>query len=109
MAFTQTFQVNLLVYSVKVGFVTLYEFFGDGCPHCEKMEPKVEKLEEQEDVSVDQLEVWNDQGNAEKQKELDNGKCGGVPFFYNTESEEFICGETDMENLRKWALNKDIN
>jgi hypothetical protein len=41
--------------------------------------------------------------NAEKQKELDQGKFGGVPFFYNTETEEHICGEAEMEVLREWA------
>jgi thiol-disulfide isomerase/thioredoxin len=89
--------------------MTLYEFFGDGCPHCQKMDPKVKELEEEQDVDVKQLEVWNDQENAEKQVELDDGKCGGVPFFYNTETDEWICGETNMENLRKWALNKEIS
>jgi len=29
--------------------VTLKEFYGDGCPHCEKMEGLVEKVEEEED------------------------------------------------------------
>jgi len=26
------------------------------------------------------FEVWNNQENAEKMEELDDGKCGGVPF-----------------------------
>ena len=81
--------------------MTLYEFYGDGCPHCEKMAPKVEELEKEEDVEVKQLEVWNDQENAEKQAELEAGKCGGVPFFYNTESDEWICGEANLEELEK--------
>jgi hypothetical protein len=72
------------------------------------MDPKVEKLEENQEVSVEQLEVWNDQENAEKQMELDDGKCGGVPFFYNTETDEWICGETDQETLRHWALGKTV-
>ena len=88
--------------------MTLYEFFGDGCPHCENMAPKVEKLEDEEDVEVKQLEVWNDQENAEKMQEFDNGYCGGVPFFYNTETEEWICGETDMETLKEWASGKEV-
>lgn len=87
----------------------LYEFYGDGCPHCEKMAPKVEQLEEEEDVEVKQLEVWNNQENAKKQQELDDGKCGGVPFFYNKESEEWICGEADMETLKDWASGREVN
>lgn len=88
--------------------MTLYEFYGDGCPHCEKMDSKVEELEEDESIEVEQLEVWNNQENAKKQKEFDDGKCGGVPFFYNTESKEWICGETDIGTLRKWASGKEI-
>lgn len=94
--------------------MTLYEFYGDGCPHCEKMMPKVEQLEEEENVEVEQLEVWNDQENAENQKELDQDDlgeelCGGVPFFYNTETDEWICGETDLETLKKWANGEKLN
>lgn len=88
--------------------MTLYEFYGDGCPHCEKMESKVEKLEEETDLEVEQREVWNDQENAEKQKEIDDGKCGGVPFFYNTESDQYICGEAGYERLKKWAEGKEV-
>ena len=88
--------------------MTLYEFYGESCPHCENMASKVERLEEEEDVEVKQLEVWNDQENAEKMQEFDDGKCGGVPFFYNTETEEWICGETDMETLKDWASGKEV-
>ena len=89
--------------------MTLYEFFGDECPHCEIMASKVEKLEEEEDVEVEKLEVWNDQENAEKMQEFDDGKCGGVPFFYNTESEGFICGEADLETLKDWSKGEEVN
>lgn len=83
--------------------MVLYEFYGDGCKHCENMAPKVEKLEEQEDVEVEQLEVWSNQENADKQAELDAGKCGGVPFFYNTETDNWICGEATLKELKEWA------
>lgn len=85
--------------------MTLYEFYGEECSHCKEMAPKVDELQEKENVEVNQLEVWNNEENAEKMKRLDDGKCGGVPFFYNTESDEWICGETDLESLRNWATN----
>ncbi|MFB6115383.1 MAG: hypothetical protein ABEK04_03745 [Candidatus Nanohalobium sp.] len=88
--------------------MTLYEFYGKTCPHCEAMEDDVEKVQEEEDVDIEQLEVWNDKENAKKQKEFDDGKCGGVPFFYNTESEEWICGETDYETLKAWATGQEV-
>lgn len=88
--------------------MTLYMFYGDECPHCEKMMPKVEELEQEQEVEVEQLEVWNEKENAKKMKELDDGKCGGVPFFYNTETEEWICGETGIETLENWALGEEV-
>ncbi len=88
--------------------MVLYEFYGDGCPHCEKMEPKVEKVQEQEEVDVEKKEVWNNEENAREQEKYDDGKCGGVPFFYNTETEEWICGETDYETLKAWATGQEV-
>jgi thiol-disulfide isomerase/thioredoxin len=89
--------------------MSLYEFYGETCPHCEAMEPVVDEVEEEEDVDIVQLEVWNDQENAEKQQELDDGKCGGVPFFYNTETDEWICGEAEKEKLARWANGEALN
>jgi thiol-disulfide isomerase/thioredoxin len=87
--------------------MTLYEFYGDGCPHCEEMEPLVEKLQEQ-GVEIERLEVWNNEENAKLQQELDDGYCGGVPFFYNTETDQWICGETDFHTLAKWAEGEEV-
>ncbi|MFB6193333.1 MAG: hypothetical protein ABEK00_03710 [Candidatus Nanohaloarchaea archaeon] len=101
--------------------MTLYEFYGEECPHCEAMEDKVERLQEQEDVEVEQLEVWHDEDNAAKLEGLDDGKCGGVlenrrfsadaqtaeqfgvPFFINTETSDWICGEAPYDELVEWA------
>ena len=73
------------------------------------MEPKVEKVETREGEEIKQLEVWNNEENAEKLKEYDDGKCGGVPFFYNTETDQFICGEADVEELAAWAKGEEVN
>ncbi len=89
--------------------MTLYEFYGEECPHCQKMAPKVEKLEEEEGVEVEQLEVWHDEGNADRFRELDDGKCGGVPFFINTESDQWMCGETDYDTLVAWARGEEVS
>lgn len=89
--------------------MTLYEFYGDGCPHCENMDSKVERLEEKEDVNVEQKEVWNNKENAELHEEYDDGNCGGVPFFYNTETGEWICGEAAYGKLKKWANGGEVN
>lgn len=88
--------------------MTLYEFYGEECPHCKAMEDKVERLQENMDVTVEQLEVWHDEENAEKKEELDDGKCGGVPFFINTDTGEWICGEAPYDELAAWAAGETL-
>ena len=83
--------------------MALKEFYGETCPHCISMKPLVEQVEKEFGVQIEKLEVWNDKENAAELAKLDNGKCGGVPFFINTESGAFICGGTDAESLKKWA------
>ena len=81
----------------------LLEFYGTECPHCVRMHPLVERLEKEEGVSVQKYETWHNEENAKKMPEYDRGLCGGVPFFYNTDTKKFICGETSYEELLKWA------
>ena len=82
--------------------MALLEFYGETCPHCLKMAPLVEQLKG-EGFEVEQFEVWNDSDNADKMMKHDQGMCGGVPFFINTETKKFICGSTDYETLKSWA------
>ncbi len=86
----------------------LYEFYGDTCPHCIVMKSMVEKLEKELGLTVEKFEVWNNEENAKKMEEIDRGLCGGVPFFYNTDSEQFICGSADEETLRKWMKGEKV-
>ncbi len=81
----------------------LLEFYGEECPHCQTMLPLVLRLEKEEGVKVERYEVWHDEKNSVKQAEYDNELCGGVPFFFNTDTKKFICGETDYEALKTWA------
>lgn len=85
--------------------MALIEFYGDGCPHCVKMTPLVEKLKS-EGMEIETLEVWQNENNAKRMAELDKGLCGGVPFFYNTETKTYLCGEASWEDLKVWATNK---
>lgn len=84
----------------------LMEFYGETCPHCIKMKPLVERLEKEEGVTVEKYEVWNNKDNAALMKKYDAGLCGGVPFFWNDETKIHICGSTDYEALKKWALGR---
>ncbi|MBS3083804.1 hypothetical protein J4423_03300 [Candidatus Pacearchaeota archaeon] len=83
--------------------MTLYDFYGTECVHCHEMTPLVEKLEKEEKVKVERLEVWHNAANAKKLQEFDKGRCGGVPFFYNDKTGKFICGSTTYDKLKEWA------
>ena len=86
--------------------IMLLEFYGTECSHCIKMKPLVEKLENEEEVKVEKYEVWHNEENLQKMRGYAEGKCMGVPFFLNTETENFICGETDYEELKQWSAGQ---
>ena len=81
----------------------LIMFTGTECTHCHEMEPLVEKLEQELGIKVERLEVWHNEENNALREKLDNGRCGGIPFFYNEKTKEVICGNTDFEALKAWA------
>lgn len=72
------------------------------------MHDLVERLEKEEGIKVESLEVWHNKENEAKLLSLDKDLCGGVPFFYNTQTQKFICGEDGYENLKKWAKGEDF-
>lgn len=86
--------------------MALLEFYGTECPHCANMAELVERLQKEEGLAVEQLEVWHNEENAKRLAELDKGLCGGVPFFYNTESHAVVCGEAPYEEMKRWAMGK---
>jgi thiol-disulfide isomerase/thioredoxin len=88
--------------------VMLLEFFGWNCIHCQNMEPLVAKLEKETGVKFQRYEVWKEENenNAKMMTEYDKGGCGGVPFFFNTETKAAICGECSYEELKEWAAGK---
>ena len=82
----------------------LLEFYGTECEHCARMRELVERLESEEGVKVERLEVWHNLENEKKLFELDKSLCGGVPFFYNLKTKKWICGEVPYSELKEWAL-----
>lgn len=83
----------------------MYEFYGTECPHCMRMQPIVEKLRI-EGFSIESFETWHNEENEKKRQDCDRGYCGGVPFFYNTETRKWICGETTYEELKALVEGK---
>ncbi len=84
--------------------MALLEFYGKECPHCVNMKPLVARLKKEEGVTVESLEVWHNEENQERMSQYDKQMCGGVPYFFNTKTKEFLCGEVPYEALRAWAL-----
>lgn len=83
----------------------LYEFYGEECPHCMKMRVLSNKLlEEHPEVKLERKEVWHNKENMALVMEYDKGDaCGGVPFYYNSDNGEWLCGEVTYDELKKWA------
>ena len=82
----------------------LLQFTGKGDDYCEAMEPLTKRLRDELGVKIRCFEVWYGTKNIELLQKLDRGRCGGVPFFYNTKSKRYICGATTYDNLKSWAL-----
>lgn len=78
-------------------------FMGTECHFCHDMDPLVDRLEKEKKVNVVKLEVWHDSKNAKLMERLDNGFCGGVPFFFNEKTGAKICGAVPYEKLKEWA------
>lgn len=87
-------------------------FHGKECPHCHRMLPMVDKIEQEEGIKIETFEVWHDETNAEKMrnyKEQIEPACGGslgVPVFVKTKTKDALCGETDYKTFKKWILKK---
>ncbi|MBI2671784.1 hypothetical protein HYX16_02525 [Candidatus Woesearchaeota archaeon] len=84
----------------------LVEYYGTECHFCIESEPLIKRLEKEEKVKITKIEVWHNSQNAKLLEKVDNGKCGGVPFFFNEKTGKWICGMPTYEQLKEWALGK---
>ncbi|MDP7260610.1 MAG: thioredoxin domain-containing protein [archaeon] len=84
----------------------LLDFYGTECTHCHEMDPLTERLQKEEGVKIKKIEVWHNAQNAAYLQELDQGKCGGVPYFYNLRTKKGLCGAVKYEKLKEWALEE---
>lgn len=69
------------------------------------MMPLVDKLIE-EGTNIEKFETWHNDENASRLEKADGGRCGGVPFFHNTDTNDVICGATSEEHIRAWATGE---
>ncbi len=83
----------------------LYEFYGEECPHCKRMLKLTDALmKEFPAITVVRKEVWHNKENMELVKQYDvDDACGGLPFYYDTETKKWLCGEVKYGALKEWA------
>jgi thiol-disulfide isomerase/thioredoxin len=81
----------------------LLYFYGEECPDCIRMQIRITRLEQEEGIVLVHKEVWHNTENDELCMKYDDGSCGGIPFFYNTENRESLCGEVTYQELKEWA------
>ena len=85
----------------------LLMFYGTECVHCHEMFPLIEKLEKEEGMKVEKLEIWHNSKNKQIYDKCNNTiKCTGVPYLYNENSGKGICGTIDYQGLKKWVKGK---
>jgi len=74
------------------------------------MMPYVDKLESETRVTIERLEIWHNEENADLMrsfKDIIAPVCGGqlrTPTFLNTETNDVVCGEVQYKKLKEWAL-----
>ena len=85
----------------------LLMFYGTECVHCHEMFPLIEKLEKEEGMKVEKLEIWHNSKNKQIYDKCNTIiKCTGVPFFYNEDTKKVVCGAVPYSELRKWARGR---
>ena len=81
----------------------LLYFYGRDCGVCKIIAPLLDRLEREFGIKVERLEVWNEPNNRALMLKYGEGKCISVPFLYNRETGDYICGEADYVRVKKWA------
>jgi glutaredoxin len=85
-------------------------FYGNGCPHCAKVEKFIKENKIKEKIALEEKEVYFNRENAKKLEEVAK-RCGfneneiGVPFLWDKENQKCIIGDTPIINFFKEKLN----
>jgi thiol-disulfide isomerase/thioredoxin len=86
---------------------TFVEFYGEECPHCKKMIPIIQQVENETGIAFLKLEVWHNDTNQEHMSmhasdiERDCGLVG-VPTFLSTKTNKSVCGEMTADTLKQF-------
>jgi glutaredoxin len=85
-------------------------FYGEGCPHCAKVEQFIKENRIKEKITFKEKEVYFNKENARQLVEVAK-KCGfneneiGVPFLWDGENQKCIVGDEPIINFFKEKLN----
>lgn len=86
------------------------EFYGEGCPHCKKMDPVVAQVENETGVNFEKLEVWyngtnkNIFMNYSGYIERDCHGILGTPSFLSLKTNRSVCGEMSADDLKNFII-----
>jgi len=89
----------------------IVEFYGQECSYCMAIDPAVERLEKEDSVEFESLEVWHNEENKRKMaslRKLYDENCNGnfvVPSFYDPETNRLIGNPGSYENLKRWVFS----
>jgi glutaredoxin len=89
---------------------TIILFYGEGCPHCAKVEEFIKENKIKEKIAFEEKEVYFNKENAKQLVEVAK-KCGfneneiGVPFLWDRENQKCIVGDEPIINFFKEKLN----
>jgi thiol-disulfide isomerase/thioredoxin len=91
------------------GLTGFVEFYGAECPHCKKMMPIVEHVENETGVAFQKLEVWHNETNVgimALHAEDITRDCGNmfVPAFLSLKTNKSVCGEMSADKLKRFIL-----
>jgi hypothetical protein len=73
------------------------------------MRERLDKIEHELQIPVKRFEVWHNKENMDRVESLERdgkAKVLGIPFFYNTQTGGYLCGEVSYVKLKAWALGK---
>lgn len=85
-------------------------FSGTECPHCDAMRPLVAKLAHDTGIILEEHDTWKNQSdyrlfeNYQDAVKIKDPECDGLPFFYNTKTGDYCCGELSYRELKSWAV-----
>ena len=88
---------------------TLYFFTATGCAFCKRLDPIIDKINNEGEYEILKLDI-SDKDNVGLKKEIEKEydiKCG-TPLLVDADSGNYVCGFRDEDTVKKWASGEKI-